>query len=351
MAGVDWTRGYSCHWRAYEVKRSTWADGAPVEGLRSVTVSRECSGSAPTLESGSVRVDAEPGAEMPERYLRVVLVATQDGVSERVDVATMLCAATGGTVSRGVDEVELTCRSVLMPAATARLDAGTYAPRGCDGVAWAASMLSGAVAAPVEASGGFSVDQHVVFDLGSTVLEAVWSVLRAGGHTLQVEGDGTVRVLPLPTDPALVLDQARARLLSPGVRHRLDWTAVPNRYVAVDGAEVAEAVNDDPGSVTSTVSRGYRHDVMDTSPKRVGGETLAAYCRRRLEEESTLMDERTYVREWWPGVLPGSVVRGSLSSVGIEGDLRVSAQTLTCGRGVTVEETAAREVRSWSRTA
>lgn len=351
MSGIDWTRGYSCEWRVFEVKRTTWADSSPIGGVSSIRVTRESDGDAPSMESGSMRVDSERLGEWPERYLRVAMTATQGGVSERVDVSTLLCSATGGQVDRGVDDVSLSCRSVLWPASCARLDVGTYAPKGVDGVAWSASALSEVLSAPVEATGGFTLDDNVVLPIGSTVLEAAWLVLRAGGYVLQVSGRGVVRIVPMPTEPRLSLDQAHARLLTPGVRHSLDWSKVPNRYVAIDGSEVEEAVNDDPTSGTSTVTRGYRHDVVDTHPTRVGGETLAAYCARRLEEESTLPDERTYAREWWPDVLPFDVVRATLPSVGLEGDMRVVAQSIECGSGIRVEETSRLEVRSWSRMA
>ena len=53
------------------------------------------------------------------------------------------------------------------------------------------------------------------------------------------------------------------------------------------------------------------------------------------------------MREWYPGVLVGSVVRGSVSSVGLDGDMRVERQSITCGAGITVEERAVKEVKAW----
>ena len=95
---------------------------------------------------------------------------------------------------------------------------------------------------------------------------------------------------------------------------------------------------------------GYRHDVVDTSPVRVGGETLAAYCARRLEEESVVLDTRIYRREYWPGVVPGDLVLGSLAGDGLDGLMRVRRQSLTCQQGIVVEEEAQREVGTWQRS-
>jgi hypothetical protein len=64
-----------------------------------------------------------------------------------------------------------------------------------------------------------------------------------------------------------------------------------------------------------------------------------------LAEKSTIVREFGYTREWWPDVMPHSLVRATLSEHGIQGDLRVMKQDLTCGKGVTVQETAWQEVR------
>lgn len=168
---------------------------------------------------------------------------------------------------------------------------------------------------------------------------------------MQIDGHGTVHVTPMPEDPSLELGHANARLLIPGVSRDIDTSEVPNHYVAVDGDQTAEATNDDPTSETSTVARGYVDDgdSPDTSPKRVNGETLAAYCARMLEEKSVVKDVRQYRREYWPGVHPYSMVRGTMPSVELEGDLRVRRQSLTLGRGIVVEERAEAEVRTWQR--
>lgn len=343
---MDWTKGYSARWRVYEVDTDTWADGGTVEGVSEVEVDRTGTGDAPLLESGKITADNADGGE---RYLRVVMDAEQAGARERVDIATLLCASIAGTADYGAERVELTGRSVLYPASVRLLTAGTYAPAGANGAQWCASMLRESVQAPVEVEGGFTLDTNVVFDIGTSYLECVWQVLDAGGYCLQISGRGVVSVRPLPTDPVLMLDSAGASLLQPQIKYDLDWSEVPNRYTAVDGSEVATVENSDPASPASVAARGYVHDVVDKSPTRVNGETLTAYAARRLEEESVIPDRRTYNREFWPEVRPYDVVRGTLASVELDGDLRIEEQTLKCGLGIVVTEKAKREVALWRR--
>lgn len=346
---MDWSAGYSATWRVYRVDRRTWADAGLLGGVSEVSIERTCDEDAPLLERGSMTMDANVGAAFEEGYYRVVMTATQGSESRRVDVATLLCCSVSGDANRNVDVREVLGRSVLYPASTTDLEVGSYAPAGVDGVAFCADLLRSCINAPVVTQGRFTLDEHHVFDNGTKVLAAVWEVLDAGGYVLQIAGDGTVSIMPKPTEPDLLLDRAHARLLHPGVHHELDYSEVPNRYIASDGTDEAVAVNDDPASVTSTVTRGWVHDVRDDSPTRVNGETLQAYAERRLEEESMVYDARTYGREWWPGVVPFSLVRGSMASVELDGDMRVVTQSLSCGRGITVEEQSRRETYTWRR--
>lgn len=344
---IDWGSGYSSTWRVYEVDPRTWADSGEFSGVRSVSIERDASDGAPLLESGTIELDGDVNEEFRERYLRIVLVAHQAGISERVEVATLLCGATNSEIGYGIEKRELVGHSVLWPASTRQLTSGSYILRGSDGAEWAANALRGCIKAPVVQEGSFALAETIVFGIGDTILESIWTVLIAGGFCLQIDGDGTVRVKQIPTTPDLSLDDAGARLLHLGIRRTLDLSEVPSRYIAIEGELVAVAENDDPESQTSSVYRGYSIDLVDTNPTRRSGETLSAYCRRRLAEESTITDERTYSREFWPGVFPLSVVHGSLTGIGLDGYLRVTRQSLTCDKGIVVNESAIGEVRTW----
>ena len=78
------------------------------------------------------------------------------------------------------------------------------------------------------------------------------------------------------------------------------------------------------------------------------GETLDAYALRALHERSVVTQERTYKRKWWPDVYPGDIARGSIASVRLDGDLRITRQALACGAGIEVTERASKEVSTWT---
>lgn len=336
---MEWGRSYTATWRVFRVNRDTWADAEQVRNVDSVSVSRTANGNL--LESGSM----EATGELPSDYYRIVLTAEQGGDVARVDVATLLFISKGGKRDYGTTVQSIDGYSVLRPAETTALLAGEYAPAGVDGAAYARDLLASAINAPVVADGSFVLNDHVVHEIGSSVLRAVWNVLDAGNFVMQIDGRGVVHMLPKPTAPALRLNNQNARLMTTGIDYSSDYSDIPNRYIVLVGSNKTIAVNDDINSSVSTVSRGYYVDMVDESPKPVNAETISAYALRKLHEASIVREEHSYIREYAPNVNLYSLVRSSLN--GLEGDLRVASQSITCNYGVTVSEKAYKEVALW----
>jgi len=342
---LDWQRSYSSTWRVYRVNVETWADAERVEGIDSITVTRDATGDAPLMESGTV---SATNATIPRGWYRVAMLAEQDGATERVDVATLELVRSGGTTDHGVPTDSVTARSVLYPASVFELSPSQYAPAGSDGARYAAALLRLNCVAPVEVVGaGFPLAGHVVPEEGESALSVAWRVCEAGGHVIRIMGNGTIRVMPMPNAPAITLDGTGASLLLPSVDYGDTYDGIPNRLKVTEGANRVTVTNEDEGSPTSHGSVGYWIDESERNPTRVGGETLDAYARRRLAELSTVRMERTYKRKWWPEVYPNDVARASLASVRLDGDLRIERQSLQCGAGITVTERAVKEVSTW----
>lgn len=343
---MDWTDGYTATYLVHRVNPKTWENAELVANVDSMQVERDGTGEAPMLESGRAAITVPAGESFAPGYYRFTMRAEQN-VIEDVDIATLYCHSAGGTTNYGVTDLDIEGESVLKPAADRLLTSGSYAPRGADGARFAADLLGECLHAPIDVGASFALAQHVVFDIGDSYLEAVWSLLKAGGCIMQIDGDGTVSIVKRPTEPSLVLDSSTASMLMPEIQPSVDYDGIPNRYTAIDEFESVTVVNDDPNSITSTVSRGYVKDEVDDSPTRVDGETLTAYARRMLQEKSTVDDERVYDREYYPNVHPFSIVRGNLPSIGFDGDMVVRSQSLKIEHGIVVTEKAAHEITTW----
>lgn len=206
---MDWTAGYSARF-ALTLKNGDWTDGAAVPRIRSISIERDAEEDVPLLESCSVEVDVPAGSEAPSGWARIDMIASQGGETAREALGCFRLEAAGTKTERSVTTATLDGSSVLKPADEAPLAAGTYAPRGADGAAWAAGMLS-RCPGPVVAEGSFEVSENVVFGDDATALSAVWEVLDAHGWCLRLDGDGTVRIMPLPSEPELTATARDAR--------------------------------------------------------------------------------------------------------------------------------------------
>lgn len=335
QGNIDWGSSVSHKWRLVVVNQPTWTDGAVVSGAMEVSVTRDRDGDL--LESGSATI-AMGIEEVPNEFIGRIEVLAEQGITvERHPVSTMRFIPGRSIIHAGRKVVDYDCFSVLRPADTRKMEAGAYVPKGTDGAAWIVKMLSECMRAPVSATGSFMLTEHYDFDGNSSRLASVWEVLNSIGWCLRVTELGEVVVMPLPTEPALILDNANASLLDPELESDDCLADTVNYWVAVDGDNRAEAV-DYSDLPTSFAQRGYYVEEFEESPARLDGETLQAYVNRRLEESMSVVGTRTYSRAWVPDVLPFDIVRGSIASVGLNCDMRIKSQTLTLGASAMVSE-------------
>ena len=189
---MDWSRPYIAKWRAYEVDKDTWADGDPISGVFSASIEHDISAltgvdpadstEAPLIDSGTIEFDARPNAGFSERYVRLVMAAEQDGERTRVEVATLLCTSSSGVISHGRDTLQVQGNSVLYPASVALMERGAYVPKGMNCMEWVRSQLASVLHAPVVASGGFTLAENYVLDVGCSVRRGRCSALAAGPY-------------------------------------------------------------------------------------------------------------------------------------------------------------------------
>lgn len=337
---IDYTRGYAVtSIDLSPVNVDTWASVGRVTNITSASVNRTRDDKAPLLETASLNVDGD----FDDGWYRLSVVLSQGGY-ERVNLGTFLFEATNPTHDYGATTRTARGSSVLKPVSDQKVLIGEYAPKGADGAEYAASIIRRCTPAPVEVEASFTLGDHVVFGKDSTCLQAAWSILGAGGCCIQIDGEGTIRIMKVPTEPSIELRRTNAALLMNGIEEEYDITGVPNRLTVYDGPRVVTAVNQSDGP-TSVDQRGRIVDQTESSPATMEGETLEAYAARRLGELRRVMRKRTYGREWVDGIVPWSVVRGSLSDVGMDGDMSVVSQEITIGAGIYVSrETAEMEV-------
>lgn len=344
---IDWAGGYTSNWRVMRVDPKSWGDTTELTGVNSIKIDRDCTDEFPLLETASLDCDIAVNTEFEEGWYRIVLHAEQNNLVERYPIATFLLQSGSGTIDRGYKNISIDGYSVLKPAADRYLTAGVYVPKNMNAVDFVRGLLEECTPAPIIVEGEFTLNDYYVFPFGTSYIEAIWTVLDAGDFVIQIDGEGRIHILPKPSIADVDVMELNPRSIIPGIDYELDLSDIPNRYMVYYGNSAAVAINSDPGSRTSTVTRQRYIDYVDEDPLMVNGESLETYARRRLVEMNTVMKKYHYNREYNPDVLPFSMVKGALNSVELVGEFRVLGQTLTCKNGITVAEKVGQEIEEY----
>ncbi len=347
MPNIDFSKGYTASYTLRPVDQSTWASGPSYAPVISASAELDATDEYPLLQTGSCEVTLDVADSFEEGFYRIEMEVEQNGTRELHPIATLLMSSGSSSVDHVAQTASVSGYSVLKPASDRLMLTGTYAPKGCDGAAYAAGLLRECIPAPVSVEGSFTLDEHAVFGTGISYLQAAWTVLKAADWCMRILGDGTVHIAPKPSEATFMLDVEGRHHLMPGVDMTYDLSEVPNRYFAVDGDDVGIAVNEQDGSRTSVSARGRYVDYIDDSPVKVGGETMTNYAKRKLEEMSTVTREWSYTREYVPDLVPFDLVAGSVPEFGMSGAFRVIKQSIDCGKGVTVSETLGQETKEY----
>lgn len=344
---IDWSQDYGVQWRLMKVDKDSWVDNGVAAFVKSVHIDRDATSSVPMLESASIDVQIPVREEWEDGWYRFEGVFTQWRYTVMIPMMTFLVESSDGDIDFGYVTGKLDGYSVLKPAADRSLLIGSYVPKGVDGAEYAGTLLASCLQAPVQVQGSFTLDDYMPYGADTSYLKVVWDILDAGNFCMSIAGDGTVTVKPKPTEPSLTLDASAKRILFPKISRDVDRSSIPNVYTAISGDMRAQAINDNPQSKVSTVSRGRVVDYVDLNPTRINGESLQAYTERKLEEVSTVYQEFSYKREFQENVHPFDLATASLPDQGMVGDMRILSQSIDCGEAITVSETAAKVIKEY----
>lgn len=347
---IDFTLPYTTLWQVNRVNPKTWKNVSVLSGVKSISLQKDASDDYPLLETGSMDIDLEIGTEFNAGWYRVEALISQDGEYERVPISTLYYQGESYTEEYSRNTVSVSGVSALYPASDKHIQAGDYAPKGSNGMQYVIDRLKKVIPAPISSIGnGFTLNDNVVFDLGSSEIEIAWSILDAGNHVMQINGRGEITVLKRPEHAIVKLNQYNPRMVyMDGKSYDYNVSEVPNVYYAIDGYNTITIRNENLESKTSVQNRGWEKDYIDDSPVRVNGETLDAYAKRRLIEESTVIRSFKYKRQYDPNIHLFDLVEANVPGTNMHGSMRILSQSLTLGTGISVEETAGFEIKEYS---
>lgn len=350
---ADWTKSMQQSFEYYIVDPGTWKDMKKVDNVKSSSINRDMT--VDTLGSASIDITETLG----ECYMRIYLVAVQNGLKERIPLGTFLVQTPSSSFNGKI-------MNVSMDAYTPLLELNENPPPLGYSILKDENILENAyrivrenMRAPVvEAESDDKLYSDFVANTSDTWLTFVRDFVSNAKHEIVLDELGRVLFSPkqdtASLQPVWTYTDDNSSILLPDLTMDRDLYGIPNVvevvYSKTGDVYSARVVNDDPNSPISTVNRGREiiHRVID--PDMVGDPRegqIQEYAEKLLKELSTLEYTITYTHGYCP-VRLGDCVRFNYSRAGLEDvKAKVISQTIKCEPGCQVTEKAVITNKLW----
>lgn len=356
---IDWTASMDQTFEYYIVDPTTWKDRTRLRSVKSCSITRDLE--SETLGSASFEIDEPIG----ECYIRVYLIASQNGYRERIPLGTFLVQTPSIGFDGKMSTYSLDAYTPLLELKENPPPLGYSILKETD-VGWtnimdtAYSIARENMRAPViPAKCSETLYYNFISNTDDTWLTFIRDLISNAKYRLDIDPMGQIWFMPKQEidamSPVWTYSDDNSSILTPNITVDRDLYGIPNTIEVIysmAGSEVyvGTYVNDDPESPVSTVSRGRKITHRETNPDVIGNPTtkqLDEYARQRLKELSSLECTVSYSHAYCP-VKVGDCIRLDYTRSNIpkiKG--RVISQTIKCGLGCQVTEKATFTTKLW----
>lgn len=343
---VDWLASMQQTFEYYVVDPGTWKDIKRLTNVTSCTINRDSD--AETLGSATIDVTQT----LDECYVRVYLVTIQNGVKERHPLGTFLVQTPGTDFNGKVQSSSMDAYTPLLELKENPPPIGYSLLKDDNIMSRAYQIVRENARAPVvETACPDKLYSDFVADTKDTWLSFVIALIANAKYLLDIDEMGRILFAPkqdmASLQPIWTYNDDNSSILYPELTIDKDLYGIPNvvEVVYSNGSECyrATAVNDDPNSIVSTVSRGRVIKHREANPDLIGNPTehqIQEYADQLLKELSTVTCTASYTHGYCP-VRLGDCVRLNYSRAGlIDVKAKVISQSIKCTAGCQVTEKA-----------
>ncbi len=334
---MDWNSGFSALYEMKVVNPVSWMDAGSLD-LTGGTVTKKTSSNL--IESARIQMTEQ----IRECWVRVYLKAKQTRSIDRVPIFTGLAIAPKRELDGVRENYNVECYSVLKPAQDTLTPRGYYIPAGAGGAEIAAELLKVGPAPVTYEEHGPTLTEAIVSEDKDTNLTLALKALNAIGWRIRIAGDGTIHICSPADESRALYDAYDHDAVEPKVTDSDDWYSCPNCIRVVSGSNTVEIKDEDPASPLSTVSRKtYRGGTGEIWKQEIvtslsSGESLSEYAQRKLKEAQAHARSISYTRRFNPDLTVSDIVTLHYPRQGIDGDFRITEQTITLGYGASTSE-------------
>lgn len=343
---IDWTKSMRQSFEYYTVDPYTWRDRDLLKTITACTIDRDESSS--TLGSASIDMTES----LNECYVRVYLVANQNGETDKYSLGTFLVQTPSVSFNGRVQSITADAYTPLIELKEKKPPIGYTVRKKTNIVNLVTSLCKENMRAPVIATNSSSTaSRDFVAGVDDTWLEFLADLLHSAEFSFDLDTRGNVSFSPqqdvASLQPIWTYNDGNSSILYPDISINRDLYSIPNvvevLYSGDSTTLFARAVNDDPNSLISTVGRGREIIYRVSNLSLLGTPTqgfLNTYAKQLLRNMSAVEYSLTYSHGYCP-VRIGDCVRLNYPAAGLQNvKAKVVSQSITCKPGTPVSETA-----------
>lgn len=350
---IDWTKSMQQTFEYYTVDPDTWANVKLLDNVISCTINRDSE--VDTLGSATIDVTDSVG----ESYIRVYLVAIQNGITEKYPLGTFLVQTPTSSFNGKVRDVSMDAYTPLLELKETQPPIGYSLLEGETIMEKAYLITREQVRAPVvKAECSETLYGDFVSNTDDTWMSFLKDLISNAKYSFALDEMGRILFSPnqdiVSLQPVWTYNDDNSSILHPDVSMTHDLYGIPNvvEVVYSSGRDYyySRIVNDDPNSPTSTINRGREIIYREINPSSLGNPTemqIEEYATTLLRDLSSVEYTITYTHGYCP-VRLGDCVRLNYVGAGLTNiKAKVISQTIKCKPGCEVTEKAVFTAKLW----
>ena len=350
---ADWLSSMQQTFEYYIVDPKTWKDIELIDTVKSSTIQRDAE--AETLGSATIDMTESVGAS----YIRIYLITIQNGLRERHPLGTFLVQTPSLSFNGRLQNISVDAYTPLIELKESPPPLGYSILKKSNIMDFAYRLARERARAPVvKTECDTLLAMNFTASTDDTWLTFLSDLIANAKYNFALDEMGRILLSPYQDtaslQPVWTYNDDNSSILYPEISVDRDLYGIPNVVEVIHsngaGYYFVRAVNDDPNSVTSTVSRGREIIHRVNNPDLVGKPTesqVKDYANQLLRELSVLEYTVTYTHGYCP-VRLGDCVRLNYARAGITNiKAKVISQTIKCEPGCPVTEKAVFTTRLW----
>lgn len=350
---IDWTKSMTQTFEFYVVDPLTWKDIILLDDIKSCSINRD--ENSQTL--GSATIDTTTALD--ECYVRVYLIASQNGLSEKIALGTYLVQTPSTSHDGKSDSNSMDAYTPLIELKEGLPPLGYSILKNANIMDVAYNICREHMRAPVvKTNSTKTLYDNFVANANDTWTTFVADLVANAKYKLDLDEVGRVLFAPIQDIASLqhrwTYTDDNSSILYPSITDERDLYGIPNVVEVVYSSDTkslfSRIVNNDENSPISTVNRGREILYRDTNPNLSGEPTqemLDDYATQLLRNLSCLEHKITYSHGYCP-VRVGDCVLLNYKKAGLNNiRAKVISQNIKCETGCPVQETAIYTTKLW----